>query len=106
MAVLGREELDEDTSAPNVRVAEAAEVASAISRALAEQWSVADGFTLPAPSDEVAVQILGLVLGAAFQHRLDPAVVPEDVVVPGLRRLLGITGSPADQGPQVPRERT
>ncbi len=65
-----------------------------------EQWSKAFDFTLPAPSEVVAVQVLALLLGAAFQHRLDPAVVPEDVVVGGLRRLLGISDLPPDQGPQ------
>ena len=65
-----------------------------------EQWSDAFHFDLPAPADDVAVQVLALLLGAAFQHRLDPAVVPEDVVVAGLRRLLGISAPPADEGSQ------
>jgi AcrR family transcriptional regulator len=69
-----------------------------------EQWSAADGFTLPAPSEDVAVQVLGLLLGAAFQHRLDPAVVPEEVVVAGLRRLLGIAGPAADEESRQPHD--
>ena len=32
----------------------------------------------------------GLLLGAAFQYRLDPSVVPTALVVDGLRRLLDL----------------
>ncbi len=66
------------------------------------QWSEAFDFTLPGPSEDVAIHVLALLLGAAFQHRLDPAVVPKAVVVAGLRRLLGITDGPADGGTQQP----
>lgn len=69
-----------------------------------EDWSRAFRFTLPGPSEDVAMQVFGLVLGAAFQHRLDPVVAPDAVVVAGLRRLLGVGGPPdaaaaADRSP-------
>jgi AcrR family transcriptional regulator len=58
-----------------------------------ERWAVEFGFELAGPSDEVATQLIALVVGAAFQHRLDPAVVPHRLVVDGLRRLLGVAAS-------------
>jgi AcrR family transcriptional regulator len=54
------------------------------------QWSAELGFSLPAPADELAVQFIALLLGAAFQHRLDGGAVPEHVVTSGLTRLLGL----------------
>jgi hypothetical protein len=33
---------------------------------------------------------LGLLLGLAMQHRLDPATVPDTLVIAGLRQLLGL----------------
>jgi AcrR family transcriptional regulator len=54
------------------------------------EWSTELGFDLPAPADELAAQVIALLLGAAFQHRLEPAAVPESVVVSGLTRLLGL----------------
>ena len=45
----------------------------------------------PARPPTVAAQVIALLLGAAFQHRLDPAAVPDDLVVAGLRRLLVLT---------------
>jgi AcrR family transcriptional regulator len=53
-----------------------------------EQWSDEFGFALPAPAGELATQVIALLLGAAFQYRLEPAVVSRDTVVAGLRRLL------------------
>jgi hypothetical protein len=44
---------------------------------------------LPAEPIEIAGQVVALVVGAAFQSRLDPASMPERVVVAGLRQLLG-----------------
>ncbi|MCU1371685.1 MAG: putative transcriptional regulator, TetR family [Ilumatobacteraceae bacterium] len=55
-----------------------------------EDWSREFGFDLPAPSDELAAQVIALLLGAAFQYRLDPAAFPQPVVVSGLRRVLGL----------------
>jgi AcrR family transcriptional regulator len=53
-------------------------------------WSDEFGFDLPAPADELAAQVIALLLGAAFQFRLDPAAFPQPVVVSGLRRILGL----------------
>lgn len=53
-----------------------------------DEWADEFGFTLPAPSEELALHVIALILGAAFQHRLDPAAVPSDLVVSGLRRLI------------------
>lgn len=53
-------------------------------------WADRYGFEPPAPAKELATQLIGLLLGAAFQHRLDPAAVPQTAVVGGLQRLLGL----------------
>lgn len=55
-----------------------------------EDWAQEFGFELPAPREELALQVIALLLGAAFQYRLDPAAVPADLVVAGLRRLLAL----------------
>lgn len=55
------------------------------------EWSHEFGFSLPAPAEELATQILALLLGAAFQFRLDAAAVPQATVASGLQRLLGLT---------------
>lgn len=55
------------------------------------EWADEYDFALPGPGDELAVQVIALLLGAAFQYRLDPAAVSSTVVVDGLRRLLGLT---------------
>jgi AcrR family transcriptional regulator len=66
-----------------------------------ERWGDEFDFTLPADAIEVAGQVVALVVGAAFQSRLDPTSMPEAVVVSGLRRLLGATdradGRPHDR---------
>jgi AcrR family transcriptional regulator len=54
------------------------------------EWADELGFVLPAPGSELAVQIIALLVGAAFQFRLDPAAVPTRTVVAGLRRLLDL----------------
>ncbi len=58
-----------------------------------EDWSTEFEFTLPAPARDVAAQVIALLLGAAFQFRLDPAAFPQPVVVSGLRQLLGLPAS-------------
>ncbi|MCU1453063.1 MAG: putative transcriptional regulator, TetR family [Acidimicrobiales bacterium] len=55
-----------------------------------DRWAEEFDFALPGPTLEVAAQVIALVLGAAFQYRLDPAAVPEHVVLAGLRNLLGL----------------
>jgi AcrR family transcriptional regulator len=57
--------------------------------ALAE-WSQEYSFELPGPATEVAAQVIGLLLGTAFQHRLDPTAVDRGTVVEGLQRVLGV----------------
>jgi AcrR family transcriptional regulator len=64
-----------------------------------EDWSQEFGFELPGPTEELAAQVIALLLGAAFQYRLDPTAFPQPVVVSGLRRVLGLpapvtTGAP------------
>ncbi|HEX2577483.1 MAG TPA: TetR/AcrR family transcriptional regulator [Aquihabitans sp.] len=54
------------------------------------EWSDEFGFALPAPADELAAQVIALLIGLAFQHRIDPAAVPQAAVVGGLRRLLDL----------------
>ena len=55
-----------------------------------EEWAAEFGFDLPAPSRDVAAQVIALLVGAAFQFRLDPTAFPQPVVVAGLRQLLGL----------------
>lgn len=59
------------------------------------QWSADFGFALPGPADDVAAQVIALLLGAAFQYRLDPTVIPRALVVDGLRRLLDLPVEPS-----------
>lgn len=59
-----------------------------------EQWAEEFGFELPSSPPAVATQVIALLLGAAFQYRLDAAAVPQDLVADGLRRLLGIAAPP------------
>ncbi len=55
-----------------------------------EQWSEEFAFVLAGPASELAAQLIGLLVGLAFQFRLDPAAVTEATVVAGLRRLLDL----------------
>src|SRR5450755_1052148 len=43
------------------------------------QWAGDFDFTLPAPAPQLAVQLIALLLGAAFQYRLEPATVTEGI---------------------------
>lgn len=75
-----------------------------------EDWSVEFGFELPGPATELAAQVIALLVGLAFQYRIDPAVVPQPAVTSGLRRLLGLSAgrpgtlrsSPADDTTSQP----
>ncbi len=60
-----------------------------------DEWASELGFALPAPSDEVAAQLIALLLGMAFQHRLDPVALSTASVLAGLRRLLELPADPA-----------
>lgn len=55
-----------------------------------QEWAETFDFELPAPVDEVAGQVLGLIIGAAFQYRLDPTATNTSSVTDGIRRLIGI----------------
>lgn len=59
-------------------------------------WSAEYEFELPIAASDLAVQLIALLLGAAFQHRLEPAAVSTDVVVAGMRRLLELSPTPAE----------
>jgi AcrR family transcriptional regulator len=58
------------------------------------QWSDDFAFELPSPAAELAVQLIALLLGAAFQYRLEPATVTQSIVLDALRRLLGLGDDP------------
>jgi AcrR family transcriptional regulator len=69
------------------------------------RWSDEFGFDLPAPPAEIAMQVIALLLGAVFQHRLEPAVATQAIVVDGLRRLIGasvINALPPSGDPDPP----
>lgn len=53
-------------------------------------WSAELDFDLPVPASELATQVIGLLIGLAFQSRIDPSSVPRSTVVDGLRRLLDL----------------
>jgi len=53
-------------------------------------WAADDTADLPPVSDErTGALVLALLYGLEMQHRLDPAAVPDDLAVDGLRLLLG-----------------
>lgn len=55
-----------------------------------DAWSDEFDFALPGPSATVSAQVIALLLGAAFQYRLDAAAISPASVVDALRRLIGI----------------
>lgn len=61
-------------------------------------WSGEFGFDLPAAADELAAQLIALLVGLAFQYRLDPPAVTEAIVVAGLRRLLDLPNPVPSKG--------
>lgn len=86
-------------AARDPELAEAGAARLAVMRAaLAEgidEWSAEFGFPLPAPSAEVAAQMIGLLLGAAFQHRLDSSSFSRESIIRGIGRLLALPDSMA-----------
>lgn len=58
-----------------------------------DEWAAEFDFELPGPSSVVAAQVLGLILGAAFQYRLDPSAATQTTVIDGIRRLIGLPDS-------------
>jgi len=67
-----------------------------------EAWSEEFAFSLPAPAPTLAAQVIALLLGAAFQFRLDPEAIPTSLVVDGLRRLLQLSTVPCDVATATP----
>jgi AcrR family transcriptional regulator len=55
-----------------------------------EHFAAAAGTRLARPVHDEATLAYGLLLGLAMQHRMDPASVPAELAVEGLRRLLGL----------------
>ncbi|MGH4035642.1 TetR/AcrR family transcriptional regulator [Actinomycetota bacterium Odt1-20B] len=66
------------------------EIRAQLGEGLAD-WAEATGTTLPHPPEETGALVLGVLLGCALQHRLEPTAVPEELVVNGLSGLLGLT---------------
>lgn len=60
-----------------------------------DEWSEEFGFPLPAPSNELAAQMIALLVGAAFQHRLDASSFSRSSVIRGVGRLLDLPESMA-----------
>ena len=58
-------------------------------------WSAEFGFPLPAPAPELSAQLIALLVGLAFQFRIDPAVISQGLVVSGIRRLLDLPPAPS-----------
>lgn len=50
---------------------------------------------LPLPGDELAVLVLALLFGLEMQRRVDPAAVPDQLAVAGLRLLFALTPEPS-----------
>ncbi|MDG4860245.1 TetR/AcrR family transcriptional regulator [Streptomyces sp. T-3] len=57
-------------------------------------WAAATGTVLPHPPEETGALVLGVLLGCALQHRLEPSAIPEELVVNGLSGLLGLDVPP------------
>ncbi|MEV7525348.1 helix-turn-helix domain-containing protein [Streptomyces sp. NPDC091371] len=64
-----------------------AEVRAQLGEGLAD-WAEATGTPLPRPPEETGALVLGLLLGLAMQHRLDPHGIPDALVVEALGALL------------------
>ncbi|NBE54905.1 TetR/AcrR family transcriptional regulator, partial [Streptomyces boluensis] len=77
-----------------------AQVGSALARRYAEvrrelgqglaDFATVTGTTLPRPPDETGTLVLGVLLGCALQHRLDPTTVPERLVADAVSAVLGL----------------
>ncbi|WP_415950673.1 TetR/AcrR family transcriptional regulator [Streptomyces sp. KLOTTS4A1] len=66
-----------------------AEIRGQLGEGLAD-WAEATETELPYGPEETGALVLGLLLGCALQHRLDPASVPRELVVGALSELLGL----------------
>lgn len=54
------------------------------------EWSTEFDFDLPDEAEVLAAQIISMLVGAAFQHRLDRTSLSTDGVRRGIGRILGI----------------
>ncbi|WP_202638170.1 TetR/AcrR family transcriptional regulator [Bailinhaonella thermotolerans] len=52
-------------------------------------WAEQTGAPLRHAPDDAAALVLGLIVGAAVQHRLDPSTMPDDLLLAGLADLIG-----------------
>ncbi|WP_371619284.1 TetR/AcrR family transcriptional regulator [Streptomyces sp. NBC_00454] len=66
-----------------------AEVRARLGEGLAD-WAQATGTPLTRPPEETGALVLGLLLGLAMQHRLDPQGIPDALVVEALGVVLGL----------------
>lgn len=64
-----------------------AEVRAQLGEGLAD-WAEATGTPLTRPPEETGALVLGVLLGLAMQHRLDPRGIPDALVVEALSALL------------------
>ena len=62
-----------------------------------DDWQAQGRADLPGRGEQVAPLLVALLIGLEMQHRLDPAAVPDDAAVIGLRALTGL-GRPAADG--------
>ncbi|HTO00694.1 MAG TPA: TetR/AcrR family transcriptional regulator, partial [Microthrixaceae bacterium] len=60
-------------------------------------WSKDFGLDLPASPEEISGQLIALLIGSAFQFRLDPSSFSKQSVVRSLQRLMGV----ADTDPTI-----
>ncbi|MEV0091268.1 TetR/AcrR family transcriptional regulator [Streptomyces sp. NPDC050738] len=75
-----------------------AQIRTQLGEGLAD-WADATGSPLPGPPEETGALVLGVLLGCALQHRLDPHGVPDALVVGALRTLLGLDERPRKDRP-------
>ncbi|MDQ8701323.1 TetR/AcrR family transcriptional regulator [Streptomyces sp. LHD-70] len=80
-----------------------AEIRRELGEGLAD-WAAATGTVLPRPPEETGALVLGVLLGCALQHRLDPAAVPERLVVEAVSGVLG-AHSVRPEGPEGPENK-
>ncbi|WP_412076348.1 TetR/AcrR family transcriptional regulator [Streptomyces xanthophaeus] len=64
-----------------------AEIRAQLGEGLAD-WGEATGTPLTRPPEETGALVLGVLLGLAMQHRLDPQGIPDALVVEALGELL------------------
>uniref|UniRef100_A0AAU2JYF6 TetR/AcrR family transcriptional regulator n=1 Tax=Streptomyces sp. NBC_00049 TaxID=2903617 RepID=A0AAU2JYF6_9ACTN len=68
-----------------------AEIRSQLGEGLAD-WAEATGTALSRPPEETGALVLGVLLGLAMQHRLDPHGIPDALVVEALSAILKGSG--------------